>query len=318
MYKSKITPKATLVATVAAGVVTEVIVSEGIVYVPLLDASQLLLTKSSGAVAATEEKPSKQVAEEKSEKPTAKGKKYTEDDLMEMDAKTELTPWCEELGIEIPDEGKNTNAKLRKLLLAYQKENGGLPEPGSAGKPKEVEEEKPKGAKAAPKASGASKAIEKILDAVNDGDTDRDDGEEELLELVETKAAKTALKKVYAKFIEEEDEPVSKFVKLAAAIVDEEAGAGEEEEDEKPKGGRGGKTQEKEKSKGKILTYDEAVEDGGLEEGMKVDVQWLSEGGEFFPGAVETIDDDGVYIAYDDGTSSYLKRKDNPKIKVLG
>lgn len=121
MVFGKIKPVATIVAQFAAGVEVECIQHEGKMYMPVIGGD--FDTTDSGKK--SEGDAPKKPAPKPSKEEPADEKTYTEDELMGMDVK-ELTKILKNDFNVNPDDfdGKNTNKKLRKLILDAQ-ENGG-------------------------------------------------------------------------------------------------------------------------------------------------------------------------------------------------
>jgi len=136
----KIKPVATIVAQLPAGVEQDVIVNEGIIYVPMLNLGDAF----TGGSPSSEKSPGES-SKRKVEKPSTDTEKsseelYTEDDLMDKET-DELLAILKEMKVDpSKSEGKNTHKKLRLLILAKQ---GGSSEKKVADE--EEEEEKPKG-----------------------------------------------------------------------------------------------------------------------------------------------------------------------------
>jgi hypothetical protein len=309
MKKVKFTPKVSVVASMAAGVETEVIIDEnGIMYTPFGDVSAFsnaVKAAPSSAPASSGAKAGKDVDDDDAPKAsaakTSASKVYTEEELMDMDAKKDLEPMCHKLGIDIPEEGKNTNAKLRKLILAHQKENG-------SSAPKEEPKETPKTGRGAAKATSAKSSVDKIseiLEQVDDEKMTQEEGEEAVLELTDSKELKKAVRKIYNTFIDDNTLEIADVAKDIAKVIDVTA------TEETPKSGRGAAKAAPSK---KIVTEDF---DENLEVGNKVSVFWKEED-EWFEGEVASISKKGIVeIDYEDGTSSELD-DNNTKVKILG
>ena len=127
MVIGKIKPSATLVAQFPAGVEVDAIQHEGRIFMPVVSMGEFATTEEPAPAKKDEPAPSKPAAPASDGKPAktaSSGKTYTEDELMEMDTKS-LLKMCKEMGID-PDatDGKNTNKKLRTLILSAQEEGG--------------------------------------------------------------------------------------------------------------------------------------------------------------------------------------------------
>lgn len=299
MVIGKIKPTATIVAQFAAGVEVEAIQHEGKMFLPIV---------GMGEFSAKEEAPARPAAPApgkpapaKEEKP-ATAKSYTKEELMDMESR-ELVKICkDEFGINPDDyDGKNTNKKLRDLILDAQK-NGG------AKKDDDTEDD-------------ASKKPAKGEDTTDDGDgNELADQVAEILE--DFDAGKKNKKKAISAIcglVDDADtdaitELVEKFEDDADADLDEMA----EEiakvlngEEEKPAPKKSPKRGVK-KSKDEDLV---APED--LEVGDRVSVWWDDDNQEWFDGEVKSIKKGKVTIAYDDDTEEVIDPEVHTKIKRL-
>ena len=113
MVIGKIKPTATIVAQFAAGVEIESIQHDGKMYLPVVTMGDFSVKEEPEKVPASPAKPETSSAEV--------SPSYTKEELMAMDPK-ELIKICKnEFGINHEDfEGKNTNKKLRDLILGAQ------------------------------------------------------------------------------------------------------------------------------------------------------------------------------------------------------
>lgn len=129
MVIGKIKPTATIVAQFAAGVEIEVIQHDGKMFLPMVSMGDFTFEEKPTESKKTETPIEKSapavstVSEAKKEKPK---KEYTLDELMETDTKDLSSILKDEFGIN-PDEypGKNTNKKLRELILNAQSDDKG-------------------------------------------------------------------------------------------------------------------------------------------------------------------------------------------------
>ena len=123
MVIGKIKPTATIVAQFAAGVEVDAIQHEGKMYLPVVGMGEFATTDTapSASPAPSSSKPSAPAAKEKPTKEASAAKSYTKEGLMDMETK-ELMKICKnEFGIDPDDyDGKNTNKKLRDLILNAQ------------------------------------------------------------------------------------------------------------------------------------------------------------------------------------------------------
>ena len=297
MVIGKIKPTATIVAQFAAGVEVEAIQHEGKMYLPIVGMGEFLAKEEAPARPAAPA-PGKS-APAKEEKPaTASDKSYTKDELMEMESK-ELVKICkEEFGINPDDfDGKNTNKKLRDLILNAQKDGG----------------------------------VKKSEDSDDEGDapakgTDPEEGDEltdQVAEILEDfDAGKKNKKKAISAIcglVDDADEDavtelVEKFEDDADADLDEMAGEiakvlnGDKEEKPAPK--KSPKRSPKKKDEDLVAPED-------LEVGDRVSVWWDDDNQEWFDGEVKSIKKGKVTIAYDDDTEEVIDPEVHTKIKRL-
>lgn len=301
MKKVKFTPVAALVISLTEGVEVETIVDEqGVLFVPMANmgaflgggkqpvATSTTTTASAGA--------SNTAASEPQDSKFAEYLTWTEEDMRDNMETKDLEKVCIKLNIDIPTEGKNTNMKFRKLILDWQKkskskgsETAATPTGGGAAKP-----------------AGSLKKIEAVLADVDSTTLTQDEGEEELLKLVTTKADKTAVRKLYQEFIDDSELDVADVAKSIAEVVDGDSG--EPKEGAKPTGRGAGKSAVK-----LLTTLDEY---DTLKEGQRVSVYWEDEEA-WFNGEVAEHTDDGVLIAYDDETEGVLDDTNTSKVKLL-
>jgi len=291
MQVSKIKPAATIAVQFPAGVEISAIQHEGNLYLPVMPL---------GAFAAVEdapERPTKKVVEDRvkdSEPETSrKSKIFTEEEMMEMPTK-ELEKICLGMGID-PDKtkGKNTNKKLRELILDAQE--GG-----------EVEEENPK-------SKSTSKEVEEDEEPTDGGSL-----EDTVAEILEDFDAGTInKKKAIAKLLENatEEADTKKVTELVATFEDDAEADLEETAKEIAKALLGEEKPKKEKGKAKTKK-EVLVEPEDLEVGQKVSVYWEDQE-DWFNGEVKSIKKGKILIAYEDDTEEILDSENNTKIKAL-
>ncbi len=298
MKEVKFTPTATIAIQMVAHTEVTALMHKGTLYVPMLpdlglsvsDSAYLEETKPTRVVKeTTETTPTREVT-----KPSSSSKKYTEEELMAMETK-ELEKICKTEDIEIPEEGKNTNKKLRLLILDHQESVGVEVKVGKA--KKEVEEEEDEPIKpAAKKGKKASSGIAEIFSSLDATDIEEDEAIEKLVELGITK--KLATKKVTA-FMEDASLDIEEIVAELEESLD-----GADAPAEKPEP----------KAKGKKET---PVEIEDLEIGDKVKVYWEDEE-DYFTGEVTAINRKGVSVTYDsDGQACVLDSKVNTEIFLI-
>lgn len=303
MVIGKIKPTATIVAQFAAGVEVEAIQHEGKMYLPIVGMGEFS-TKEDAPARPAAPAPSKPAPAKEEKSATVSDKSYTKEELMEMESK-ELVKICkEELGINPDDyDGKNTNKKLRDLILDAQK-NGGAKKgddteddaPKKPAKGEDTQDDGGDGNELADQVAeiledfdagkkNKKKAISAICGLVDDADTDA------VTELVE-------------KFEDDADADLDEMAEEIAKVLN-----GEKEEKPAPKKSpkRGAK-----KSKDEDLV---APED--LEVGDRVSVWWNDDNQEWFDGEVKSIKKGKVTIAYDDDTEEVIDPEVHTKIKRL-
>lgn len=311
MVIGKIKPTATIVAQFAAGVEVEAIQHEGKMFLPVVGMGEFA-TKDTGVPARTAEPTAPAAPEKKPAKGEGKSevKSYTEDELMEMDTK-ELLKMCKTMGID-PDEteGKNTNKKLRKLILAAQEADVA-----------DDEDEKSD--------EGEDELVSQISDILEDFDGGKKNKKKTIAAICDLgdDVDKDDVTELVEKFEDDADADLDDMAaKIAAVLNGEEP---DEDEDEEPKKGKKSAKKDDEdededdkpakKGKGKKSKKDEdlvAVED--LEVGDRVSVWWDDDNQDWFDGEVKSISKKGkVVIAYDDDTEDAIDPEIHTKIKRL-
>lgn len=320
MVIGKIKPTATIVAQFAAGVEIDAIQHEGKMYLPVVGMGEFA-TKDTDSTRTTEPSaPAPKGGSEKkkpSKEETAETKQYTEDELMEMETK-ELLKLCKSMGIDPDDtEGKNTNKKLRKLVLAAQEE-------ADTDDDEEEEEDNEED-------DELTSQVADILEDFDGGKKNKKKTISSLCGLVDD-ADKDAVTELVEKFEDDADADIDAMASKIAAILNgeepEEDDEEEEEEEEKPakKGKKSAKKDDEDedekpakKGKGKKSKKDEdlvAVED--LEVGDRVSVWWDDDNQDWFDGEVKSISKKGkVVIAYDDDTEDAIDPEIHTKIKRI-
>lgn len=308
MVFGKIKPVATIVAQFAAGVEVECIQHEGKMYMPVIGGD--FDTTDSGKKSEDDapKKPAPKPAPQEEE--AADEKVYTEDELMDMDVK-ELTKILKnDFKINPNDfDGKNTNKKLRNLILDAQ-ENGG--DSSDA----EAEDEKP-----APK-KGKSKVEEEEEPA------DEDDGDElidniaDVLEDFDSgkKNKKKAVAAIIA-FAENEDDVDATAVSEALSDFEDDEKASIDvmaEQIAKLLTKKKGKSTAAKSKKKPAEPEGEDVEIDDLEKGDLVAVYWDDEETKgWFNGKVSSIKKGIVKVKYDDGSEDDLDPEVHTKIRRL-
>jgi hypothetical protein len=288
MQKVKITLTGALVVQFLAETVIEGLrdPETGAIYVPMNSSLSIEGAKEVSPVAETRAEAPAATSKPASTKaaptkPAATGKTYTEDELMEMDVK-ELEKLCVKMDIDPSSTpGKNTNKKLRLLILEKQ-EGGEEPE----------EEEVPEGEEI-----DRTKVL-KVFKELSDVDIDANKAITRLTNLgVNPETAKKVVKKFTSDSEMTEDD--------AADLVIPESDEPEEKPTRKGPGSGKAKSQPKE----------ELIEDfADLEEEDKVKVWWESQQ-DYFTGVVSKVNKKGVYVTYDaDGEEEILDEEDNTEV----
>lgn len=295
MVIGKIRPTATIVAQFAAGVEVEAIQHEGKMYLPIVGMGEFL-TKEEVPARPASSAPSKP-APAKEEKPVAPSS-YTKEELMGMESK-ELVKICtDEFGINPDDfDGKNTNKKLRDIILDAQK-NGG------AKKGEAVEEEKP--AKGEDTDDGGDNEladqVAEILEDFDAGKKNKKKSISAICGLVDD-ADEDAVTELVEKFEDDADADLDEMAEEIAKVLNGEK--------EKPSPKKAPKRSPKQKGDEDLV----APED--LEVGDRVSVWWNDDNQEWFDGEVKSIKKGKVTIAYDDDTEEAIDPEVHTKIKRL-
>lgn len=312
MVIGKIKPAATIVAQFAGGVEVDAIQHEGKIYMPVMAMGEFA-TKEVAPKSAPEKTVSAPKEEKDVEKEAASEKSYTEDELMEMSTK-ELMKLCkEEFGIDPDDyEGKNTNKKLRNLILEAQENEGGDGDADADNDEGDDEDEAPK------KSANKGSKKEEPEEADDEEDGDNDDLASQIGDILEDfDAGKKNKKKTIAAIVALSDdadedkvaELVEKFESDEEADLDELAGEIAETltAPKKETKKRGGKKSKKE----------EFVDPDDLEVGDRVSVWWDDDNQEWYDGTVKSKKKGKTVIAYDDDTEEALDPEVHTKIKKL-
>ena len=306
MQIGKIKPVATIVAQFAAGVEVEAIQHEGKLFLPVT---------TMGDFASKESAPEVEDDVEETEKPSKKSaassaiKVYSEDELMEMDVK-EMKKILKELGIDPDDfDGKNTNKKLRKLIIDAQAGS-------ETSDDEDDDDEKPaKKSKTAKKDDSEDDdddddVIDKvadILDEYDGGKINTKKATTKLTSLLSAPAEKVS--KLLDAFDDDDDVDIDtwakKFVKKFATVEDDD-----DDEDEK--------SSKKKKAGKKDKSSKNLVEIEDLQKGDRVNVYWADkENMDWYKGTVKSVKGDKVTIAYDDDTEDVLDPEVNTEIELL-
>ena len=294
MRKTTIVPKAHINFHVVAGAQIEAVVVDGKLYleapyqIPTEDAPASKKSTSK-SVDEDDEEESSPAPKAKTTSPSKDSKIYTEDELMDTETFSvdDLLKICKERGIDVPKEGKNTNKKIRILILADQKESG-------------------TSAPAAKKSSAvATDSIQKIVESYDAGDIDDEEAITKLTK--EYPEGKKVIRKIIEKMVDDTDFTAEEAI---TQLRDELSDSGEEaEEEEAPKSAKKTKPVKKE---------EELVDAEDLTVGDKVAVYWVSYD-DWFDGEVSSIKKGKVIVTYDaDGDEEAIDESEHTKIKLIG
>lgn len=299
MQFGKVKPMATVVAQFPANVELDVILYEGKIFMPVMNCSDILTDVQPDK----KREPSFPDSLEKSEKAAsaaAKGAKseakvYTEEELMDMET-SELISLAASLGID-PSKtpGKNTNKKVRSLILEAQEEGTVAEEPAEAPAADDAEEDD------APAEEGSEllAKVGEILEDFDSGKMRRAKVITSLQALGTDGADMNSVEKYVIAFEEDTEASIDDIAaKITAALSGVKASS-------KKKPARSAKKEEK------LIDADD------LEVGMKISVYWADENKDWFDGEVKSIKKGKITIAYEDGTEEVYDPAIHTKIKQL-
>mgnify|MGYP000042672404 CR=1 FL=1 len=307
MKIGKIKPAATLVAQFAAGVEVDAIQHEGKMFLPVVGMGDFESTGGKVEDDSVEEVPAKKPAkktpakETKSEaKEDEETREYTEDELMEMSAKELTNILKKEFEIDPNDyDGKNTNKKLRGLILDAQAD-GGKSDDDEDGSDEEEET--------------SDDLTNKVADLLEDFDSGAKNKKKTIAAICKLTddADEDAVADLVDKFEDDADADIDKMAaKIAKALggsEDDSSDDDDEEEEEKPK---------KKSPKSKKTKKEDLVDVDDLEVGDRVSVWWDDDNQEWFDGEVSSIKKGKVTIAYDDDTEEVIDPEVHTKIKRI-
>lgn len=298
MVIGKIKPSATLVAQFAAGVEVEAIQHDGKMFLPVVSLGEFGATESPSDSPAREAKPDKKPAPAAPAE-TSDVKTYTKDELMDMESKELIKILKNDYSIDPDDyDGKNTNKKLRDLILKAQEENGGDAENDDDDDKKPA----PKKGKDAPKEDeGGDDLTDKVADLLeefDDGTRNKKKTIEAICNLVDD-ADKDAITELIDNFEEDGDASIDDTAEEIANALS------------------GEKKKPAPKKRGEKTKKEELVEADDLEVGDRVSVYWNDENKEWYDGEVDSIKKGKVHVAYDDGSDDFIDPKIHTKIKRL-
>jgi hypothetical protein len=331
MRKTTFKPKVTTVLQITAGQTLEAVVVDDKVFIeyPMPEGVTLGGTGKTTAEpadalapvektleAAREKKVVEDTAKKVAAPVTKKSEQFTEDELMDMDVK-ELTKICKERKIEIPEEGKNTNKKLRLLILEAQdgaeeeavEEEEDTPAPTKRGSKKVEEPEDEEEAEEEEEGSDDERAT--LIDIFTRYDAVEIDDKKCVKELIAFGYEKDDAQGILDDFNEDTEVEIEAFVD--SLLSDED----EEEDEDEPAPAKKSSKKEEAPAKGKKTAKEKKVEIEDLEVGDKVKVYFESEE-EYYTGEVKSIDKKGnVTVDYDDNTTDVLDEEENTEIFVL-
>lgn len=294
MVFGKIKPVATIVAQFAAGVEVECIQHEGKMFMPVIagdfdtvdDGKKI---EDSPAPKKSAPKPAPQ------EEEAADEKVYTEDELMDMDVK-ELTKILKNDFKINPDDfdGKNTNKKLRNLILDAQ-EKGGDNSSDAEAEDEETED------------GSDDELIDNIADVLEDFDSGKKNKKKAVAAIIafaenEDDVDATAVSEALSDFEDDEKASIDVMAEQIAKLLTKK---------------KGKSTAAKSKKK-PAEPEGEDVEIDDLEKGDLVAVYWDDEETKgWFNGKVSSIKKGIVKVKYDDGSEDDLDPEVHTKIRRL-
>ena len=298
MVIGKIRPTATIVAQFAAGVEVEAIQHEGKMYLPIVGMGEFS-TKEEVPARPDAPTPNKPAPAKEEKSATVSDKSYTKEELMEMESK-ELVKICkEEFGINPDDfDGKNTNKKLRDLILNAQKDDG-------AKKGDDTEEEKPAKGEDPDDGGDNSELTDQVAEILEDFDAGKKNKKKAISAIcgLVDDADEDAVTELVEKFEDDADADLDEMAEEIAKVLN-----GEKEEKPAPK--KSPKRSPKKKDEDLVAPED-------LEVGDRVSVWWDDDNQEWFDGEVKSIKKGKVTIAYDDDTEEVIDPEVHTKIKRL-
>lgn len=305
MTIGKMKPVATIVAQFAAGVEVEAIQHDGKVFLPVIGLGEFA---SKGDDAPAHHTTSVPTSKKEDESDDTTSKVYTEDELMDTDTKELMRICKDEFGIDPNDtEGKNTNKKLRKLILDAQENDDN----------EETEEEAP----ATKKPSKSVKSEKKDDDDEEEGDGD--DLTDKVADLLEDfDAGKKNKKKTIAAIValvddDVDEDKVTELVEHFEEDGDADIDVTAENIADVLNGKVEKKSAKKSPKRGKKKEDEDLVDVDDLEVGDRVSVWWDDDNQEWYDGEVKSIKKGKVTISYDDDTEEVIDPEVHTKIKRL-
>lgn len=302
MTIGKIKPTTQLIAQFFAGVEVEAINHDGKVFLPVINIADFGIGVSGETPSPKKEKKSEPAPEPAPSKKAKKqepadedddddneeeGGLYTEEELSEMSTK-DLLALCKKMGID-PDatDGKNTNKKLRNLILEAQEEGD-----DSEGEEDEEGDE-----------TDYSDEVKSILEKLDEGKLSSKKALKAILAL-NKEADEEAISELLTTFEDDEegdfDDYAEKFSTLlnGGELSDDEEDEDDDDDDDE---------EDTSEPKGKKVDHED------LQKGDKVAVQWEDPEG-WFKGVVKSTKKGKVVITYDDGTEEALDAEQAVKV----
>ena len=308
MQIAKINPNATIVAQFPAGVDVEAIQHEGKLYLPVVTLGEFATKESAPTKSEnTEKSASKKEAPKSEDKGKSKDTKvYTENELMDMSVK-ELNGILSDLDVNPDDfDGKNTNKKLRNLILKAQGEQEDDSED-------EKDSDKDNSKDDSKDDIGLHNKVGDILESYDAGKTNSRKAVAQIAETLD--ADKSEVKDMLDDFDDDEDGDIDewseKFVsKFSSKKDSDDEEEDDEEEEEKPKA--------RSRKPSKKSADDDLVEIDDLKKGDRVNV-WYDdeEDKDWYKGTVVSTKGGKVHVEFDDETEDDLDPEVNTKIKLL-
>ena len=281
-------PAAAAAFQIPPGIAIDAIEDGGMLYLPIMSISGLAVTvgedNAKAAPQPKSESPTKsepKQAPKEEAKPVAKkaSKTYTEEELQAMDAK-DIEKLCIKLGVEIPEEGKNTNKKLRTLILEWQEagaDEGGEDDDSPAVATKDV-----------------SKEVSAILKKLDEQELSEAQARKQLQSLSDHDV-KAELIEVLDEFTNDDDASIDEYaVSIAELLATGKAQESDDSDEEESEDAS-------EEPQGTAVTEDE------LEKGDRVAIWWNETDdveAQWYYGNVKSVGRKGVVIAYDDDTEA--------------
>lgn len=296
MVIKKMKPTATIVAQLTAGLEVDVIAHNGTLYIPMVSMPDFLAeeapkaTKKAEPVVDTDDDDE----EDDDDDDTDSSNEYTEEELQIKPTK-ELEKICKEMGIDYASEpGKNTNKKLRDLILKAQEE--GVSEADEDDDDDEEDDDD--------SASINEAEVKGLLQKFEDGELSRKKVSKELDALTDDEYNEDALNKVLDEIEEDDDADLDEYAEKVVAILS--GNESDEEDDDDDDDDEEDDDDDEE---------DELVEASDLKVGDKVSVYWADENEDWFDGEVVSIKKGKVTVHYEDDDKVVIDPEVHTKIK---